>query len=146
MMETDRRLLQNHLSTTMKSRISAFALGALAMSFCVPVVLALSVLTTASAGAAPVDMRDIKTGLTIPDEGYCDQPYVVITKDGNWLCTLTTGIGHEGQRGQHVVATISTDFGKTWRAPIDIEPSAGSEASWVVPLVVPSGRVYAFYT
>ena len=29
------------------------------------------------------------------DEGYCDQPYVVITKDGNWLCVLTTGAGHE---------------------------------------------------
>ncbi|UCE46315.1 MAG: exo-alpha-sialidase [Phycisphaerales bacterium] len=130
----------------MKSRISAIALGVLATSFCIPVVLALSLLTTASAVAAPADMRDIKTGFTIPDEGYCDQPYVVITKDGNWLCTLTTGIGHEGQRGQHVVATISADCGKTWGPPIDIEPSTGPEASWVVPLVVPSGRVYAFYT
>jgi hypothetical protein len=130
----------------MKSRISAIALGMLATSLRIPVVLALSLLTAASACAAPVDMRDIKTGFTIPDEGYCDQPYVVITKDGNWLCTLTTGVGHEGQRGQHVVATVSADCGKTWGPLIDIEPSTGPEASWVVPLVVPSGRVYAFYT
>ena len=29
---------------------------------------------------------------------------------------------------------------------IDIEPATGPEASWVMPLKVPSGRVYAFYT
>ncbi len=92
------------------------------------------------------DPRHIETGHQIPDEGYCDQPYVAITKDGNWLCVLTTGKGREGQRGQHVVATISKDQGKTWGPLIDIEPADGPEASWVVPLVVPSGRVYAFYT
>jgi hypothetical protein len=93
-----------------------------------------------------IDARDIRAGRVIPDEGYCDQPYVVVTRDGNWLCTLTTGPGVEGQKGQHVVSTISADQGKTWSALVDIEPSAGPEASWVVPLVVPSGRVYAFYT
>jgi len=92
------------------------------------------------------DPRHIEAGRRIPDEGYCDQPYVAITKDGNWLCVLTTGKGHEGQRGQHVVATISKDQGKTWGPLIDVEPANGPEASWVVPLVVPSGRVYAFYT
>ncbi|MFH1918932.1 MAG: exo-alpha-sialidase [Planctomycetota bacterium] len=95
--------------------------------------------------AADEDSRNIVTGWKIPDEGYCDQPYVVITHDGNWLCTLTTGAGHEGQGGQHVVATISTDRGKTWSPMVDIEPADGPEASWVVPLVTPSGRVYAFY-
>ncbi|MFH1738397.1 MAG: LamG-like jellyroll fold domain-containing protein [bacterium] len=91
------------------------------------------------------DPRNIRSGHIIPDQGYCDQPYVVITKDGNWLCTLTTGRGDEGQPGQHVVATISEDKGRTWSELIDIEPETGPEASWVVPLVVPSGRVYAFY-
>ena len=91
------------------------------------------------------DGRNIRTGRTIPDEGYCDQPYIVVTKDGNWLCTLTTGRGQEGQKGQHVVATISSDQGKTWSPLVDIEPADGPEASWVVPLVVPGGRVYAFY-
>lgn len=96
--------------------------------------------------ALGTDPRNIRHGSVIPDEGYCDQPYVVITKDGNWLCTFTTGKGVEGQKGQHVVASISTDKGKTWSSPpIDIEPADGPEASWVMPLITPSGRVYAFY-
>ena len=44
---------------------------------------------------------DITTGSEIPSEGYCDQPYVVKLSDGTWLCVMTTGKGHEGQRGQH---------------------------------------------
>jgi len=95
---------------------------------------------------SPRDVRNIRTGLRIPDEGYCDQPYVVVTNDGNWLCTLTTGPGYEGAKGQHVVSTTSSDKGRTWTALVDIEPSCRREASWVVPLKVPSGRVYAFYT
>ena len=91
------------------------------------------------------DLRNIRTGLVIPDEGYCDQPYVVVTKDGNWLCTLTTGKGREGDRGQHVVAGISSDKGRTWSKLIDIEPADGPEASWVMPLVTPGGRAYVFY-
>ena len=64
-------------------------------------------------GLAPMLQADtgteqgkITNGLAIPDEGYCDQPYVVITKEGHWLCTLTTGRGHEGQKGQHIVNPI----------------------------------------
>ncbi len=97
------------------------------------------------AGLGRLDPRDIRNGHTIPDEGYCDQPYVVVTKDGHWLCTLTTGRGVEGQRGQHVVATISRDKGRTWSPLIDIEPADGPEASWAMPLVTSSGRVYVFY-
>jgi len=96
--------------------------------------------------APAADWRNIATGTTIPDEGYCDQPYVVITDDGNWLCVLTTGKGKEGGRDQHIVATISSDQGRTWSAPVDIEPPGPPEASWVMPLKMPSGRVYAFYT
>jgi len=102
-------------------------------------------LLSAGTLAAGEDPRNITTGLAIPDESYCDQPYVVITQDGNWLCTLTTGSGHEGQGGQHVVSTISSDRGKTWSQLVDIEPGDGPEASWVVPLLAPSGRVYVFY-
>lgn len=92
------------------------------------------------------DPRNVRAGRRIPDEGYCDQPYVVITKEGHWLCTLTTGPGREGHHGQHIVSTISTDQGRTWSKLVDIEPSDGPEASWVVPLATPGGRVYAFYT
>ena len=96
-------------------------------------------------GGVPDDARDIRNGWVIPDEGYCDQPYVVVTDDGNWLCTMTTGPGREGQAGQHIVATISADGGRTWSDLIPIEPADGPEASWVMPLKVPGGRVYAFY-
>ena len=99
-----------------------------------------------NASSALGDPRNIRAGFSIPDENYCDQPYVVVTKNGGWLCTLTTGPGREGQSGQHVVSTISHDKGRTWSPLVDIEPSDGPEASWVVPLVTPGGRVYAFYT
>lgn len=92
------------------------------------------------------DIRNIKTGQVIPDEGYSDQPYVVITNDGAWLCVMTTGKGIEGEGGQHIIGVISRDKGRTWSAPIDIEPATGYEASWVVPFKTDYGRVYAFYT
>src|SRR5882724_345904 len=102
-------------------------------------------LVLSQAGPLP-DPRNIRTGSPIPKEGYCDQPYIVITHDGAWLCVLTTGSGVEGQPGQHIVATISSDQGKTWTPLIDIEPANGPEASWVMPLKTPGGRVYVFYT
>ncbi len=118
--------------------MTTFCLSQIALVLCQVMPLA--------ADGAPVDLRNIRTGSEIPDEGYCDQPYVAITKDGNWLCTLTTGAGKEGDRGQHIISTISTDRGKTWSGPVDIEPASGPEASWVIPLVTPAGRVYVFYT
>jgi len=89
---------------------------------------------------------DIATGHEIPSEGYCDQPYVVKLADGTWLCTMTTGKGHEGQGGQHIVSTRSADRGKTWTPHVDIEPADGPEASWVMPYLTEFGRIYAFYT
>ena len=94
-----------------------------------------------------IDTRHIETGAEIPSEGYCDQPYVVVNDDGTWTCVMTTGGGHEGDGGQHVVAAISADQGRTWSELYDIEPTTGPEASWGMPLRVPeTGRIYAFYT
>lgn len=92
------------------------------------------------------DPRNIENGFEIGSEGYCDQPFVVQTNDGGWLCVMTTGKGIEGEPGQHVVAVKSFDKGKTWGPIIPIEPADGPESSWAVPLKVPSGRVYCFYT
>lgn len=89
---------------------------------------------------------DIATGHEIPSEGYCDQPYVVKLPDGTWLCTMTTGRGHEGDRGQHVVSCRSPDRGRTWSPLVDIEPASGPEASWAMPFLTAYGRVYVFYT
>jgi len=92
------------------------------------------------------DPRDIVQGVVLPCELYCDQPYIVVLADGTWVCTMTTGRGHEGAIGQHVVATRSTDQGKTWGPLIDIEPASNVSASWIVPLLTPYGRIYGFYT
>ncbi|HSW01106.1 MAG TPA: LamG-like jellyroll fold domain-containing protein [Sedimentisphaerales bacterium] len=101
------------------------------------------------AGASSIltaeDARNIRTGWEIPTETYADQPYVVKTGDGAWLCVLTTGSGHEGARGQHVVSLRSIDRGRTWSMPVDVEPAEGPEASYAVLLKTMSGRVYAFY-
>jgi hypothetical protein len=101
--------------------------------------------TNAKDERRPPDWRNIETGYEIPDESYCDQPYIVITRDGNWLCVLTTGKGEEGEDGQHIVATISSDQGKAWSKLIPIEEPGGPVASWVMPLVTKNGRVYVFY-
>lgn len=89
---------------------------------------------------------EIETGWEIPSEGYCDQPYIVKLKDGTWVCVMTTGQGHEGQTGQHIVSTRSRDQGRTWSKLVDIEPATGPEASWVMPYLTRSGRIYVFYT
>lgn len=89
---------------------------------------------------------EIRSGWEIPSKGYCDQPYVVVLKDGTWVCTMTTGPRHEGQKGQHIVSTRSWDKGRSWEPLVDIEPADGPEASWVMPFLTEYGRIYAFYT
>lgn len=91
------------------------------------------------------DWRHIATGHEIPSETYSDQPYIVKTDDGAWLCVMTTGGGHEGQSGQHIVTTRSVDSGRTWSTPVAVEPADGPEASYAVLLKVPGGRIYCFY-
>ena len=95
--------------------------------------------------AAIPDPRHIANGWEIPTESYSDQPYIVRTDDGAWLCCVTTGAGHEGAPGQHVVSLRSTDCGRTWSPPVDVEPVNGPEASYAVMLKVPSGRIYIVY-
>jgi hypothetical protein len=43
----------------------------------------------------PSDWRNIKHGWEIPTITCSDQPYVVKTDDGAWLCCVTTGVGRE---------------------------------------------------
>ena len=100
---------------------------------------------SASPAPAVSDPRHISNGWNIPSEGYADQPYIVKTDDGAWLCVMTTGVGAEGAGGQHVVSMRSTGQGRTWEKIVPIEPADGPEASYAVLLKVPSGRIYAFY-
>ena len=91
------------------------------------------------------DSRHITCGWEIPSENYSDQPYVIKTDDGAWLVVMTTGRGHEGKPGQHVVTLRSADLGRTWSEAVDVEPADGPEASYAVLLKVPTGRIYCFY-
>jgi hypothetical protein len=45
-----------------------------------------------------LDNRNIRTGHEIPTETYSDQPYIVQTDDGAWLCAVTTGRAGRGRR------------------------------------------------
>jgi len=91
------------------------------------------------------DPRNFASGREIPSVFYVDQSYTVIMPDGTWVCILTTGKDREGERGQFVAATRSTDAGKIWSDLVPIESPTGPNASWAVPLLTPSGRIYAFY-
>jgi hypothetical protein len=114
-----------------------------ALRYLRPVVYGL--LLTATAICSTPDPRHLSNGWTIPAKHYADQPYIVKTDDGAWLCAITTGSGNEGASGQHVVSMRSTDQGRTWQQPVDVEPADGPEASYAVLLKTPYGRVYAFY-
>jgi hypothetical protein len=95
--------------------------------------------------AQTVDWRNVRNGNSIFTNGYCDQPYVVLLKDGKWLCVFTTNAGKEGSGGQHIVSCISQDQGKTWSKPVDIEEPGKESASWAMPYLTKYGRVYVFY-
>lgn len=95
--------------------------------------------------AQSLDPRNIQNGYSIYDNGYVDQPYVVVLKDGRWLCVFTTGAGAESTAGQHIVSRVSADLGKTWSQPVAIEPGAGPSASWATPYITKFGRVFVFY-
>jgi hypothetical protein len=100
----------------------------------------------AAAPPSAPDPRDFANGQRIPVEGYCDQPRIVVTKDGAWVCVLTTGPGVEGAEGQHVVATVSEDKGKMWSPLIDIEPvDKERKSAYVLALITPQDRIYGFY-
>ncbi|MBN1557445.1 MAG: hypothetical protein JW951_04795 [Lentisphaerae bacterium] len=110
--------------------------------------------------ATTTDPRRVAAGKIIPTQSYADQPYIVRTDDGAWLCCVTTGPGHEGARGQHVTTLRSTDRGGNWSDPVAIEPPDSPENSYAVMLKVttpetrnlhpetsgaPKGRIYIFY-
>lgn len=93
------------------------------------------------------DWRSILNGQKIYEHGYTDQPYIVKTSDGTWVCTFTTSPGEEGDEIQYIVSTYSFDQGKTWSIPVEIEEAgSGIEASWAMPLVTDFDRIYVFYT
>jgi hypothetical protein len=98
--------------------------------------IATCVLLLVSAAAA-ADWRDITTGRVVPTEAYCDQPYMVVRPNGDWLCMVTTGPILEGRPGNRTVATVSKDQGRTWSKLVDCNEI------YAVPFQTPSGRIYS---
>ena len=91
------------------------------------------------------DWRNVERGNRIPTIHYCDQPYLVKTDDGAWLCCVTTGPGNEGEEGQHVITLRSRNQGKSWQDVVKVEPDCPYENSYAVLLKAPSGRIFIFY-
>ena len=91
------------------------------------------------------DSRHVTRGRSLPTEGYSDQPYLIKTHDGAWLCVFTTGSGREGEPGQHVVTCRSLDRGQSWEPLVDVEPADGPEASYAVLHKAATGRIYCFF-
>ena len=38
-----------------------------------------------------LDYRNIENGMVIGEYRYSDQPYIIETEDGAWLCVMTAG-------------------------------------------------------
>ncbi|MDW7655817.1 MAG: sialidase family protein [Bacillota bacterium] len=94
--------------------------------------------------------KNIVTGDVIPTaiNGYCDQPSIVVAKDGSWVGTVTTAKGTEGCTDQHVKIIKSCDRGKSWTKPVRLEPEEEGrywESSYSKLLVAPDGRIFCFY-
>jgi hypothetical protein len=109
------------------------------------IILVASILVGHQLIAQPPDWRNVKNGNLISTNGYCDQPYAVVLKNGTWLCVFTTGASEEGTGGQHIVSCTSTNQGKTWSKTIGIENPGSESASWAMPYLTKYGRVYVFY-
>lgn len=92
-----------------------------------------------------MDWRNVKSGDRIPVKNYSDQPYVVKTDDGAWLMVVTTGVGDEGEPGQHITSSRSTDCGKSWSEPVPVESPQNPESSYAVLYKTDYGRIYCFY-
>lgn len=105
----------------------------------------LSVIPDQYLWAQQPDQRNISEGISIYENSYIDQPYVVVLKNGSWLCVFTTGASTESRPGQHVVAIASKDQGRHWTAPVNIEPDTGAISSWAIPYLTSYGRIYTFY-
>ncbi|MCU0780910.1 MAG: hypothetical protein MUF04_07385, partial [Akkermansiaceae bacterium] len=69
----------------MIARCSIFAVAALLVFRWLPACGGESAKPASAAPAVP-DPRHLSNGWSIPSEGYADQPYIVKTDDGAWLC------------------------------------------------------------
>ena len=91
------------------------------------------------------DWRYLPNRRVIIGDGYADQPYLLKTDDGAWLCCVTVSGKTEGAADQHVQTLRSLDQGRTWAPPVRVEPNEGLENSYAVMLKTSTGRIFLFY-
>ena len=77
---------------------------------------------------------------------YSEQPYIIETNDGAWLCSNATGPDKKGSLDQHVITLRNFDKGWSWTDKIEMEPIDGPEASYSVLFQTPYGRICIFTT
>ncbi len=86
------------------------------------------------------DWRNIAEGIIIPTPGmkYADQPYVIKSRDGTWICALTVGTLGETEKGSKnfSAVTVSKDKGKTW------SPFTECSRAYAIPFEAQNGRIY----
>jgi len=92
----------------------------------------------------PNDSRHVDTGLPIPTKGaaYLDQPYVVKTKSGKWLCMMTLGTLGEMEKASYNAsfAATSSNQGKTWSPFTEC-----NRLHYSIPYVTKTGRIYSLH-
>lgn len=99
------------------------------------------------------DPRDLKSGWFVSDRnGYYDSQNIVAVTEADGSLGLSVVFHHsenrEGGPGLRLLATHSTDRGRTWSAPVPIdEPSRQSHDGYQLLQRMPDGseRVFVFY-
>lgn len=91
-----------------------------------------------------LDSRNSIYGNVIYKSGYIDQPYLTVLPNGKLFCSLTSGIGNEGDDGESIKYTFSSD-GKSWDDLKALEPNTQITSSYSVPYLTKYGRLYVFY-
>ena len=97
-------------------------LGAMRFALLLHLAAASTGATTNDSAAAYADPRDIRNGHVMLKTGYTDQPYCATPGNGTWSCVITASFGGEGSTGEAVYGVVSEDEGRTWTAPIVVEP------------------------
>lgn len=95
-----------------------------------------------------LDPRDISNGTVMLATGYLDQPYCVQSTGRSpveWTCIVTDGAVHEGGSGEHMVAVMSTDKGKTWSSPVLLEQNTTLDNAYGTIVISPRNRIYCIY-
>jgi hypothetical protein len=111
--------------------------------------LLMAALAAASAGAQHyADLRDLRSGSIMGNitTGYADQPNCLVHRGTTWICVLTHSGAHEGLGSERVLSTVSSDRGRSWTAPVAVEPGQTRQHAYATIFEARGGAaVYTVY-